>query len=67
MADSDAAKSSTRRGPRIIGKLRFWWSWFVAGALVLFMAPPILLLARLANKHDWVYPWADWAAEPGCV
>ncbi len=57
---TDAAKSSTRRGPGIIGKLRFWWSWFVAGALVLILAPPILLVARLANKHDWVYPWADW-------
>src|SRR5205807_1435983 len=60
MSDSDAAKSSTRRGPRIIGRLRFWWSWFVAGALLLIIAPPILLVARLANKPDWVYPWADW-------
>jgi 1-acyl-sn-glycerol-3-phosphate acyltransferase len=56
----DAAKSSTRRGPRIIGKLRFWWSWFVVGALLLIIAPPILLVARLANRPDWVYPWADW-------
>ena len=55
----NAAKSSTTRGPRIIGRLRFWWSWFVASALVLVLAPPILLLARLANKSDWVYPWAD--------
>jgi 1-acyl-sn-glycerol-3-phosphate acyltransferase len=58
----NAAQSSTTRGPRIIGKLRFWWSWFVAGALLLLLAPPILLVARLANKHDWVYPWADFGA-----
>ena len=59
---TDAAKSSTGRGPRILGKLRFWWSWFVAGALLLILAPPILLVARLANKPDWVYPWADFGA-----
>jgi 1-acyl-sn-glycerol-3-phosphate acyltransferase len=59
---SNAAKSSTPRGPRILGRLRFCWSWFVAGALLLVLAPPILLLARLANKSDWVYPWADFGA-----
>jgi 1-acyl-sn-glycerol-3-phosphate acyltransferase len=59
---ANAAKSSTTRGPKIIGRLRFWWSWFVASALVLVLAPPILLLARLANKSDWVYPWADFGA-----
>src|SRR5260221_419862 len=62
---TDAAQSSTRRGPGIIGKLRFWWSWFVAGALVLILAPPILLVARLANKHDWVYPWQNLACQEG--
>lgn len=62
MADSDAAKSSTRRGPRIIGRLLFCWSWFVAGALLLVLAPPILLIARLANRRDWVYPWALFGA-----
>ncbi len=57
-----AAQSSTRRGPRIIGKLLFCWSWFVAGALLLIVAPPVLLVASLAGRHDWVYPWADWGA-----
>ncbi|HXI62059.1 MAG TPA: hypothetical protein VNF70_05085, partial [Pyrinomonadaceae bacterium] len=32
---ANAAQSNTRRGPRILGRLRFWWSWFVAGALLL--------------------------------
>ena len=59
---TDAAKSSTTRGPRIIGKLRFWWSWFVAGALLLILGPPVLLIARLANKPDWVYPWGNFGA-----
>jgi 1-acyl-sn-glycerol-3-phosphate acyltransferase len=62
MADNGAAKSSTRRGPRFIGKLRFCWSWFVAGALLLVLGPPILLVARLANRRDWVYPVALFGA-----
>jgi 1-acyl-sn-glycerol-3-phosphate acyltransferase len=57
-----AAQSSIRRGPRIVGQLLFAWSWFVAGALLLLVAPPVLLVARLANKSDWVYPWANWGA-----
>ena len=61
MADS-GAKSSTRRGPRIIGRLLFCWSWLVAGVLLLVLAPPILLIARLANRPDWVYPWALFGA-----
>src|SRR5712692_5313982 len=60
--ESSAAKSSTRRGPRIIGRLLFWWSWFVAGLLLLVIAPPVLLVARLANRPDLVYPWAEWGA-----
>lgn len=59
---SSAAKSSTRRGPHIIGRLLFCWSWFVAAMLLLIVAPPILLVARLANRPAWVYPWADWGA-----
>jgi 1-acyl-sn-glycerol-3-phosphate acyltransferase len=62
MTDSDAAKSSTRRRPRFIGRLWFCWSWFVAGALLLVLAPPILLVARLTNRRDWVYPWALFGA-----
>jgi 1-acyl-sn-glycerol-3-phosphate acyltransferase len=61
-AELNAAKSITRRGPRIIGRLLFCWSWFVAGLLLLVVAPPVLLVARLANRPDWVYPWANWGA-----
>ena len=59
---SSAAKSSTRRGPHIIGVLLFAWSWFVAGALLLFFAPPALLLGSLFNRQDWIYWWANWGA-----
>jgi 1-acyl-sn-glycerol-3-phosphate acyltransferase len=42
--------------------LHYWWSLFVAGALLLFLGPPILLFAWLVNKHDLVYPWASFGA-----
>jgi len=58
----NAAKSSTTRGPRIIGRLWFAWSWFVAGALLLFFAPPALLFGILFKRQDWIYWWADWGA-----
>ena len=62
VANRAAAQSSTRRGPRIIGKLLFAWSWFVAGALLLFVAPPVLVITGLAKRQDWTYWWADWGA-----
>jgi 1-acyl-sn-glycerol-3-phosphate acyltransferase len=60
--DRGAAQSSIRRGPRIIGKLLFAWSWFVAGALLLVFVPPVLLIAGLARRQDWIYSWAEWGA-----
>ena len=61
-SDLNAAKSSTRRGPHIIGVLLFAWSWFVAAALLLIFAPPALLLGILFKKQSWIYWWADWGA-----
>jgi len=43
-------------------RLHYWWSLFVAGALLAFLGPPILLFAWLVNKHDLVYPWALFGA-----
>lgn len=61
-SSESAAKSSTRPGPRIIGRLRFAWSWFVAGALLLIFAPPALTIGILFKRQDWIYWWADWGA-----
>jgi 1-acyl-sn-glycerol-3-phosphate acyltransferase len=61
-ANSNAAQSSIRRGPRIIGKLLFAWSWFIAGALLLIFAPPVLLTGILLKRQDWIYWWANWGA-----
>jgi len=58
----NAAKSSTTRGPRIMGRLRFAWSWFVAGALLLFVAPPVLVIGISLKRQDWIYWWANWGA-----
>src|SRR5437588_5731737 len=57
-----AAKSSIRPGPRIIGRLLFAWSWFVAGALLLFFTPPALIFGILFKRQDWIYWWANWGA-----
>src|SRR5438309_2653114 len=62
MTDQIAAKSSIRRGPHIIGVLLFAWSWFVAGALLLIFAPPVLLLGILFKRQNWIYWWANWGA-----
>jgi len=43
-------------------RLHYWWSLFVAGALLASLAPPILIFAWLVNRHDLVYPWALFGA-----
>jgi len=47
---------------RIFRRLHYWWSLFVAATLLLIFGPPVLLVAWLANKHELVYPWADFGA-----
>jgi 1-acyl-sn-glycerol-3-phosphate acyltransferase len=61
-ATNGAAKSSTRPGARIIGRLLFCWSWFVAAMLLLLFVPPVLLIGGLAKRQDWIYWWANWGA-----
>ena len=43
-------------------RLHYWWSLFVAGTLLGVIGPPVLLVAWLARKHEWVYPWAFFGA-----
>jgi len=62
MPDKNAAKSSIRPGPHLIGMLLFAWSWIVAGALLLFFAVPALLIGNLFKRQDWIYWWANWGA-----
>src|SRR5438128_10705208 len=62
VTNNSAAKSSTRPRIHIIGRLLFCWSWFVAGVLLLVIAPPVLLLGSLAKQKNWIYGWANWGA-----
>jgi 1-acyl-sn-glycerol-3-phosphate acyltransferase len=47
---------------RIFRRLHYWWSLFVAGALLLIFGPPVLLVAWLSGNHELVYPWALFGA-----
>lgn len=47
---------------RIFRRLHYWWSLFVAGALLLIFGPPVLLVAWLTGNHEVVYPWALFGA-----
>lgn len=58
----NAAKSNTTHRPRLLGRLWFAWSWFVAGALLLFFAPPALIIGIALKRQDWIYWWANWGA-----
>src|ERR1051326_8872253 len=57
-----AEESSTTRPRSFMRRLHYWWSLFLAGALLGTLGPPILLVAWLVNKHDLVYPWATFGA-----
>ena len=55
-------ESSTTARRNFIRRLHYWWSLFVAGALLGILGPPILLFSWLVNKHDLVYPVASFGA-----
>src|SRR6185436_18781214 len=61
-SETSAAKSSTRRGPHIIGVLLFAWSWFAAAVLLLIFAPPAIFIGSIFKRQDWIYWWANWGA-----
>jgi 1-acyl-sn-glycerol-3-phosphate acyltransferase len=46
----------------LLGRLHYWWIFFVAGALLLLFAPPVLVVAWLVGRREWVYPIAMWGA-----
>ena len=48
---------------RVSGKLRYWWSWFVAGSLLLLIATPALIFLWIINRRIWLYPLAKWGAK----
>lgn len=59
---SRAAESNTRRRPRLSRRLCYWWSLFVAGALLLIIGPPAIFAVWLAHRRHWLYPFALFGA-----
>jgi 1-acyl-sn-glycerol-3-phosphate acyltransferase len=47
---------------RAAGKLRYYYGWFVAALLLLFIATPALVFLWLINRRKWLYPLASWGA-----
>src|SRR5215212_8401089 len=63
MEESSAIEESSTSGRRsFMRRLHYWWSLFVAGALLAIVGPPVLLVAWLVRNHDLVYPWALFGA-----
>lgn len=48
---------------RFAGKLRYWWCWFAAAGLLLFVAAPALIFLWIINRRLWLYPLALWGAQ----
>ena len=47
---------------RLLGKLRYWWCWFVAAFLLLVIGGPTIPLFWLLNRKEWLYPFALFGA-----
>ena len=48
---------------RLYGKLRYWWCWFVAGALLLITGALPIVFLWIINRRTWLYPIALWGAK----
>lgn len=48
---------------RLVGKIRYWWCWIAASALLLFVGAPALLFLWGINRRLWLYPLALWGAK----
>ena len=47
---------------RFIGKLRYWWCWFVAAILLLVVGAPTVAFLWIINRRLWLYPFCLWGA-----
>ena len=50
-------------GSRFTAKLRYWWSWFVAGSLLLLIGTPSLIFLWIINRRLWLYPIGQFGAK----
>jgi len=57
--DSSQASESNIVSPKTLsGRLRYYWSLFMAAMLLLILGPPSILVCWLAGHPEWLYPWA---------
>jgi 1-acyl-sn-glycerol-3-phosphate acyltransferase len=61
-AERPKPQSSTIQTSELGSRFRYWWSLFVAGALLLIFGPPAILNAWLTRRPEAVYPWANFGA-----
>jgi|SRR5215203_6177798 len=47
---------------RALGKLRYWWCWFIAALLLLVIGVPTIPLFWILNRKQWLYPFALFGA-----
>jgi 1-acyl-sn-glycerol-3-phosphate acyltransferase len=47
---------------RFIGKIRYWWCWFVAALLLLVVGVPTIPLFWILSRKEWLYPFALFGA-----
>jgi 1-acyl-sn-glycerol-3-phosphate acyltransferase len=59
---SRVAESNTSAHGHLSRKLLYWWSLTVAGALLLILGTPTILVSRLAGRRHWLYPAALFGA-----
>ncbi|HQU91487.1 MAG TPA: lysophospholipid acyltransferase family protein, partial [Pyrinomonadaceae bacterium] len=48
---------------RLAAKLRYWWCWFAAGAMLLVVGLPGVFFLWVINRRLWLYPLALWGAK----
>ncbi len=56
------AESNTSHAPRLKYRLLNWWSLAVAGAMLLIVGTPAILVSWAARRRHWLYPSARWGA-----
>ena len=48
---------------KVSGKLRYWWSWFIAGSMLILVGAPALLILWAVNRRESLYPLSKWGAK----
>jgi 1-acyl-sn-glycerol-3-phosphate acyltransferase len=59
---ASALESNTRPASHLSRRLLYWWSLTVAGALLLLLGSPTILISWAARRRHWLYPFALFGA-----